>query len=301
MFADPAPSPPLSIVIATTEPWPEIRACLESLLDQARSVGAEVVVADGCGRALPGDPAFSDVVWLREAGSSVFRLRALGLSCSHGAVVAVTEDHCLVAPDWCQRLLELHELYPEAAAIGGAVENGAAGSLLDWMNFLIANGPYMLPIARGETRSLTGQANVSFKRAILPSEAEEAGHVQMLFNRALRDRGLKLIMDDRLVVWHVQSLGLAGTCAMHFHNGRTIAGYRRWQLSARGRVLRLASCLVLPGFLIACTVLTVIRKRRQRVRLALGLPLLAMLVSCHAVGEAVGYLTGPGSSPLRVR
>jgi hypothetical protein len=301
VVADPAASPPLSVVIATAEPWPEIRECLESVLHQARSVGAEVVVADGCGRALPEDPAFSDIVWLRESGSSVFRLRALGLSRSRGGVVAVTEDHCRVAPDWCERLLELHARYPEAAAIGGAVENGATGSLLDWMNFLIANGPYMQPIAHGKTRSLTGQANVSFKRAILPSEAEETGHVQMLFNRALRDRGLELILDDRLVVWHIQSLGLAGSCAIHFHNGRTIAGYRRPQLSARGWVLRLGSCLVLPGFLLARAVLTVIQKRRQRVRLALGLPLLAMLVSCHAVGEGVGYLSGPGSSPLRVR
>jgi hypothetical protein len=301
VVAEPAASPPLSIVIATAEPWPEIRECLESVLDQARAVGAEVVVADGCGRALPDDPAFSDIVWLREIGSSVFRLRALGLSRSRGGVVAVTEDHCRAAPDWCERLLELHARYPQAAAIGGAVENGSTDSLIDWMNFLISNGPYMQPIARRKTRALTGQANVSFKRAILPSEAEEAGHVQMLFNRALRDRGLELIMDDRPVVWHIQSLGLAGTCALHFHNGRTIAGYRLPQLSAGGRLLRLGSCLILPGFLLARAMLTVIRKGRQRVRLALGLPFLVLLVSCHAVGEGVGYLRGPGSSPHRVR
>jgi hypothetical protein len=108
VVADPAASPPLSVVIATAEPWPEIRECLESVLHQARSVGADVVAADGCGRAL-------------------------------------------------------------------------------------------------------------------------------------------------------------------------------------------------PGFLLARAVLTIIQERRQRVRLALGLPLLAMLVSCHAVGEGVGYLSGPGSSPLRVR
>jgi len=49
--------PPLSVVIATTKPWPEMRATLDSLLPQARDLGAEVIVADGDGRGLPDPPA----------------------------------------------------------------------------------------------------------------------------------------------------------------------------------------------------------------------------------------------------
>jgi hypothetical protein len=45
--------PPLSIVVATTKPWPEVRACLDSLMDQATTVSAEILVADGDGRGLP--------------------------------------------------------------------------------------------------------------------------------------------------------------------------------------------------------------------------------------------------------
>lgn len=301
VVSDSMDAPPLSVVIATAEPWPEIQRCLDSVLDQARAVGAEVIVADGSGRALPDDGSFVDVVRLQESGSSVFRLRALGLARAQGDIVALTEDHCVVAPDWCARVLESHAANSDAAAIGGAVENGATDSVLDWVHFLISNGPHMRPLPSGDTRTLTGQANVSFKRSCLPTQVPADGHVQMLFNRALERQGLRLVMDDRLVVWHHQSLGLAGTCAIHYHNGRTIAGYRLPRLTISGRMARLASCPILPGFLVLRTVLTTIRKRRERTRLAAGVPILALLATCHAFGETVGYLTGAGSSPHRVR
>ena len=48
---------PLSVVIATAQPWPEVRACLDSLHAQAQEIGAEIIVADGCGRGLTDDAA----------------------------------------------------------------------------------------------------------------------------------------------------------------------------------------------------------------------------------------------------
>ena len=216
----------LSVVVATVEPWPEIQVCLESLMEQARSMKVEVIVADGSGHGLPSDPSFSDIIWLCETGATVSQLRELGLVQSKGDIVAFTEDHCKVAYDWCEQIIKLHDRHPDAAAIGGVVENGATDSILDWVHFMIANGPFMKPINSGETRSLSGQANVSFKRKFLQDETSDMGIVQMFFNRDLLRRGLKLMMSNRLVVWHVQSLGFSGTCRMHFHTGRTIAGFR---------------------------------------------------------------------------
>lgn len=65
--------PALSIVIATTQPWPEMRGILESLYDQARAIPAEIIVADGHGLGQPdSSPSpFPDLIWVQEADSGV--------------------------------------------------------------------------------------------------------------------------------------------------------------------------------------------------------------------------------------
>jgi len=295
-------SPPrLSIVVAATEPWPAIKICLDSLLSQARIVEAEIIVADGNGNALPDDQKFQEIFWFRKIGFSVFQLRAIGLSRARGDIVAFTEDHCKVAKDWCEQLLSLHHEYPDAAAIGGSIENGSTGSIIDWINFLIAKGPFMPPIISGESQSLSGPANVSFKRNVLPTEFQDFGILHMFLNRDLRKRGLKLVMEGRLVVWHIQSLGFIGTCRMHYHNGRTIAGYRFQGLSWSGRVVRLASCFILPAFLMTQAISNVILKKRERLLVFIGLPILFLLSVCHSSGEFIGYIAGAGDSPQMVR
>jgi hypothetical protein len=293
--------PRLSIIVATVDPWPAARACLDSLVGQSPDGSIEIIVADGNEHALPADQIPPRVRWLHAGGRSVFQLRALGLDAARGEIVAFTEDHCRVAPDWCRRLMELHDLYPAAGGIGGAVENGADGSNLDWVHFLIANGPFMRPNRQGTSDAITGQANVSFKRKILPLEFPGDGVHQMQMNRELFDRGIELRMDDRPVVWHIQSLGLIGTCLLHFHTGRCIAGFRLPRLSGGGRLLRIAGCAILPAFLACRTAVTVLKKRRARFQLAGGLPFLILLVSCHAFGELAGYIAGPGDSPRLAR
>jgi hypothetical protein len=124
--------------------------------------------------------------------------------------------------------------------------------------------------------------------------------MEFLFNRQLRERGELLIADDQLVVSHNQTWGFWGTFAAHFHNGRSIAGFRLQHISRLERLLRIGGCAVLPAYLLAVAVGPVIRKRRLLKPALTSLPLTALVVTCHAVGEFVGYLRGPGNSPQRL-
>jgi hypothetical protein len=293
--------PKLSIVVATIDPWPEIRLCLEALMGQADSSEIELILADGTGLGLPDENSFPNVIWLNRRGASIFQLRALGVERSKGDIIAFTEDHCKVAPDWAERIIDLHEKYPEVAAIGGVVENGSTGSILDWVHFVIANGPYMKPIKSGNAESLTGQANVSFKKKFMPINVPDSGLFQMFFNRDLIKKGLKFKMSDEPVVWHIQSLGFLGTCRMHFHTGRCIAGFRIQETLPINRFFRLLSCAVLPLFLVLRTLHTVFKKRRERFKLIIGLPYLCVFSLCHSAGEYLGYVSGAGNSPYLVR
>ena len=290
---------PLSIVIATTRPWPEIEPCLESLHGQAQAVGAEVLVGDGHGRGLPADVAerYPEVKWIKWPGGSVFFLRELAMTQAHGDIVAVTEDHCTVTRGWCERMLKAHRDHPEAAAIGGVVENGATARLIDWSNFLIVFGPFTAPIENGKQRTISLQANISYKRRVVPQKMSQLGMMEFLFNRKLLEQGEILIADDQLIVSHNQTWGFWGTFAAHFHNGRSIAGFRLQHMSWQERLLRMGGCAILPAYLLAVTVGPVIRKRRLLKPALTSLPLTALVVTCHAVGEFVGYIFGEGNSP----
>ena len=45
----------LSVVVATTPPWPELAACLAALVAQVRETQSELIVADGDGQGLRED------------------------------------------------------------------------------------------------------------------------------------------------------------------------------------------------------------------------------------------------------
>jgi hypothetical protein len=292
----------LSVVIATTKPWPEVRACLDSLRDQARETGAEVIVVDGNGRGLPEDltDSYPQVTRLVREGASVFYLRAVGIAAASGDIIAITEDHCRVAPDWCEEIIRAHEEHPEAAAIGGAVENAATSSLIDWANFALVFSPFMPPIRNGESDVIALQANISYKSRVIPDDMGPLGMMEMLFNRALRERGEKLVADGRILVHHDQSHGWAGTFASHFHNGRSIAGFRLQQMGGLDRLARIGSTVIIPPFLLYRTLRNVHGKGRLDDGILASVPLIVPLVFCHAAGELIGYIKGPGNSPQHI-
>jgi hypothetical protein len=289
----------LSVIIATNNPWPQVEKSLASLVDQARAVGGEIILADGCGRALP-DAAhpYSDVIWLKAPGSSTFRLRSLAVGRARGEIIAVTEDHCHVHAGWCDGILKAHAEHPSAAAIGGAVENGASHHLVDWAAFLIANSPFMRPLRNGASERIALQANISYKRrAVAADSFPDLGMMEMLHNQTLRRRGDTLVADDRIVVDHVQCHDFPTFCALHFHNGRSIAGFRLTRIGTPERLLRLGGCFVLPPVMLWRTLRPVFEKRRFRSQALASLPFLMSLLLCHAAGEFLGYLAGPGHSP----
>jgi hypothetical protein len=279
-----------------------MRGTLESLYDQARAIPAEIIVADGDGRGQPdSSPSpFPDVIWISSPGASVYELRGLAMNRARGEIIAVTEDHCRVSPDWCARVLAAHREYPDAGVIGGAVENGATESLMDWASFFYANGAAMPPLKRGEC-SLITQLNVSYKRRALSGAVQPAGQLEFLMNHDLRIQGEKLVADGRIVVSHVQSLGFLGTCLLHFHGSRVVSGFRRSRIGWIEWSIRLCACAVMPPLLFVRAMGAVLVKRRLLGAIVASTPCLALLVCFRAVGAFAGFITGPGDSARHIR
>ena len=275
---------------------------MDSLHDQAREVGVELLVVDGHGEGLPADVLgkYPQVTRIALPGRSVFQMRAEGMARSRGAVVAVTEDHCRVAAEWCRGLIEAHERC-DAAVIGGVVENGAVHGAVDWASFFIVNGASMPPVPNGVHRKVALQATVSYKQRVVPRDVPELGHMEWMLNENLRRQGEQLASDDRIRVDHVQSFTLREACSIHYHDSRSIAGFRLQRIGPMERLVRLAACAVMPSLLFLRTVLPVLGKRRRLGALALSAPVIALLVHFRAAGAFVGFIRGVGKSPLRIR
>lgn len=72
----------ISITIGTVQGWPAIR------------------------RAIASAEAAPTTTWRTMPSASVFQLRGLGYRLSRGPIVAITEDHCQVPPDWAKKMLD---------------------------------------------------------------------------------------------------------------------------------------------------------------------------------------------------
>ena len=297
----PEGSIPLSVLVGTRQGWPAIAPCIEAVIDQVREVGGELIVVDASGRDVPdlGPP----VRWIPQPASmSVFQLREIAYRESRGEIVAGTEDHCRVAPGWCRRILELHAAHPEAAVIGGALENGTTGSLIDWAAFIVTQAPAVAPLPSGPVQRTTGAANVSLKRRAverLPSH-DGFGVIEMFDTAEVAPDGETLLQDDSLVVLHDQSLGVVGTSSIEYHNGRALGGFRRRFMTGPDWA-RVAGAGLLPLVRTARMVSLASRKQIPRRSLIAAIPWIVWLEYCTGAGQLVGYAFGPGDSPSRLR
>jgi hypothetical protein len=290
---------PIAVVVPTTLGWPGVRMTLESILPQLRAHRGQLVVADSSDAPAPGLSAEADVLWLKQPRESVFRVRRAGYSAAQAELVAVTEDHCVVAEDWLDRIVAAHAAERRTAAVGGAVENGTQEHISDWALYLMGHVRWAPPLPR-EPGIVVGHSNISYKRwAIdrMPQDGIES--IEIFFHRYLRRSGQRVIVDDRIRVKHHQCISLPELLRLQYNNGRAIAGLRRDQMRAADW-LRLVLPLGLAAFRLVRTVSVASTKPLPRAAVLLSIPYLATSHVAHALGETVGYLRGQGSSAIQL-
>lgn len=297
--------PPLSVILATTDPWPDLANCLTVLEPQVSALGGELIVGDGDGAALePARVAASRcITWIRMPGASVFELRARAAELARGELIATTEDHCVVAADWCAEILRAFALHPDALAVTGPVRNGSQEHLIDWANYFHTFGCSLPPSnphqattqGRKDARRVARarcppNANVVYRRSVFPAGPLAPGWLELELNPRLFREG-RFAFHEPMAVTHVQSHGFWNTLRAHFDNGRSTTGLHPIRLSRRQ----------LPWNLFRRTLLGLGGGEEHRAAIRASLPLLFLLSCCHALGETVGILAGPGSSPARLR
>ena len=283
--------PEVSVVVASFSGEALLRHCLESLEPQAGV--AEVIVAtdveaSGVARLQARYPGFRFVRAPR--GTSVFRLRALGIDQARGRLVALTEDHCTAAPGWLDALRASHGA--GQAIVGGPVDNGHPAEAYDWALYLCEYAAQMPPLREGPARALAG-VNVAYERELLAGcrDVWREGFYENEVHDALLAAGHRLHRSGTARVSSHLALPLRDAAAHLFRGGRRFGQYRRGRSSPAVRVLLPIAALALPALLTARALRAVaLRRPRELGTTARALGDMVAVNSAWAAGEALGYL-----------
>lgn len=227
--------------------------------------------------------------------TTVPQLRTQGILESKGEVVALLEDHCFVAKDWCVEIKKAHAL--SYSAVGGSVENASTERAIDWAVYFYDYGKYMQPNKAATMDSLSGN-NVSYKKSVLAQieKTFRKGFFEAFVHLELRKRGYDLYLLPSAVVYHNKSYEMSGAFNDCYHHGRLFAGMRASSMTRLKRSGLALGSSVLPFLLSARIVLRVVRKKRHVKELLLSLPQILLLMTGWSVGEFCGYAFGQGAS-----
>jgi hypothetical protein len=292
-------SPPVvSVLVPTCAPWPALAGSLESLLSQETSLQYEILILDGHGAGLAAPPSHPAVRWFQLPGSDTFVLRAAGLAAARGTIVALSEDHCVAAPDWVEAVANAHRDDERPALLGPTVNHPESSLLaMDRANFLLTfAGQNRSRIDIG-WRRLPVPTNLSLKRAALPKGGLAPGELEYPWLAHLRDTHA-LGVAPSAVLQHKQSWG-ADTLAVHLASGRSYgASIREWPWREKFRwLLRLP---LLPLQLARLAVPDLMRGAGGAPASVRDACCLGVLILANVIGQVQGAIFGPGASRQRL-
>ncbi len=220
-----------------------------------------------------------------------------GIMHATGDAVALTIADCRPADDWVSAILEALNEMPSVAAIGGAIDLDPRGSPADWALYFLRYSAYMPPLQGGPVSEIAGD-NAVYRRSALDRhpEAWRHGFWEPTVHASLRQGGMALALDPRIIIVHRHSLNVGEFSRQRFAHGRAFGAARFGSAPLVLRVLRALAAPAVAMVLMARVLRGVLAKRRHRLRLVAGLPFLTWFVLCWIAGETVGSFLGPPDS-----
>jgi hypothetical protein len=293
-------TPILSVIIGARDASVTIEECLASIEPQLNE-RVEVIVADGSGggtaRLVAARFPWARVVLCGPDSAAQLRREAFRLA--RGVLIALAEPHVVFDAGWVKAALAADRWH--ASAVGGSVQPGTrrVRGIGPWAAFLCEYADFLPPLAAGPTRLTTGN-NVVYPRATLETSDLRDGLAKAWVNDGQARRGGTFSCDPAMVVRHERPYDFAVFLAKRFHYGRCYGAMRARSWSAQRRLLRALSTPLLPAVFAWRIARALFLKPRYWMPLLLSQPLLLLFNVSWALGEACGYLAGPGDSCAKV-
>ena len=283
--------PAISVVVASFRDVSLLDACLSSLREQCQTHQAELIVARAStadelellGRRFP----FAQFV-MCPIGASVPELRGAGLSAARGDLVALTEDHCVAAPDWISQLVS--GSHANVEIIGGAMRNAQRRRGIDWGAYFAEYGFFADAPANGDPY-ITG-ANVAYKRDAAREAAALAsnGAWEDVIHGRFAEQGRPMRFVGSAIIAQNKNYDFISFCQDRFEHGRNYARARLQESGGRRRWVYLLGTLALP-FLLMFRVARV-NASHEPAAFIRALPFSFAFLSMWSIGEWFGYWRG---------
>lgn len=293
--------PDISVIIASINGLPYLKECIIALSKQKGNFNTQVIVADCVGSSvtnyLRGEHPWVEVIAYGDK-QSVPKLRAAAIAKATGKIIAITEDHCIPPPDWYEQLARAHSQHT-GPAIGGAVDNGAVDRLVDWAVFFCEYSNFISPVDEGVVHDLPGP-NVSYKREALEPLRDliKEEYWETFVHGKLEETGNKLWSDPNVKVIHKKHFRFTDFLSERFHYSRAFAGTRNESMSVPKRIVYFFASPLLPPILLLRISKRVMKHKEHLPKFAMCLPYILLFMIAWAVGESIGYASGPGDSAL---
>jgi hypothetical protein len=225
---------------------------------------------------------------------------AAGFRRARAPLIVCAEEHSFPEPGWAEALIAAHS--GPWAAVGAELENANPGSATSWSHLFSDFGPAVSRARAGPSPELPGH-HTAYKRSALERYGPRLDAMleqEWVLHDDLRAHGERLYLEPRARASHLNVSRLGANLLSEWDAGREFAAcrarLRSWSLAHR--LLYTASTPLLVVVRIART-LGHVRRAGRAALLPRLLPVIALSLSVNCVGQALGYVLGPGRSSRR--
>lgn len=297
------PPAELSVIIPSVNSFDDLRSCLSALTrDQAATL--EIIVVDRLGPLVRHEVKrdFPSVTLLPVSGDATIpEMRAQAIRLATAPAIAVIEDHIIIPPHWARQMLDA--LADGHDVVGGAIDNAATETLMDWAAFLCEYSSALPPLPAGPSDWLPGN-NVIYRTEVLRrfQTVLDEGKWENRLHDAMREDGITLMMYPEIIVGHKMHYTFRLYMSQRYLYSRSYAGMRGQGMSKIKRlILGAAAAGAVPPMMFIRTVQRITLKKQHQRQLIKSLPLLVPFCLSWGAGEAMGFWFGPGDALSRVR
>ena len=172
------------------------------------------------------------------------------MAAAKGDVVALTEDHCIVAAEWLEQLLLAQQKRPDV--VGGPMDNAQRERMIDWAAYFADYGFFEQEDSKRPNGPSLTCANVAYSNRVVDDVIawSRQGEWENVIHARLNARGCAVQFLRTALVYQNKNYSFWDFCCDRFVHGRDFA---------RRRLVDHAflRCLYFPGSLVLPVVLTV--------------------------------------------
>ncbi|MDA0658076.1 MAG: Gfo/Idh/MocA family oxidoreductase [Planctomycetota bacterium] len=224
-------------------------------------------------------------------------IRAMGIEEARAEFAAMSEDHCYMNAVWAEALLKHHA--EGADVVGPVMTNANPGTLVSWVAYFVAYGPWA-DVTEAERVGFLPGHNSSYRCQTVLAKGKKLRELmssEVILHWALRDEGATLICEPAARCRHVNLTHLGTLAKAMYDHSRNFGALRGQSMSGVKKLMYVIASPIIPVLRTLRTYPTIRRHLPAEFSRWKAVSMLARILISSAAGEVLGILRGSGQSP----